>query len=163
MLQKTSKQIFDFLPGLWKITREIVSNSFDKNIIADGCGLFSLKENLNIILYSEKVNICNIDINNTYIAKQKYKYKYDINTSSISKYFNNDKFFYIIKILDNQIYGEHLCVKDQYVSHYTFFDNDFILTYYIQGPFKNYKIITKYSKTDNTDILGITICDGEIV
>jgi RPE3 domain-containing protein len=186
---KTTKQIFDFLPGKWKIIRNIRSGAAPENIKADGYGSFALypdttdiiplfKLNLTnefqhdlaqnmligehkvdaqnslvhskmrngIILYSEEVIIHNSILNANTIGRQKYQYKYDTTTSSLSKHFNDGGFFYNIEISDHKIGGRHLCIRDTYVATYMFEDNKFTLSYHVHGPSKNYEITTQYSK-----------------
>ena len=149
MKSKIVKQVFDFLPGRWKIARSVASQVLCENIKADGDAAFIVsKDNPNLILYSEKVTIYNSALNTSLIAMQKYKYKHDIATSSISKYFNDGKFFYKLNISDHKIGGEHLCIQDKYTSNYVFGDGQFTITYSVEGPSKCYEIITEYTKID---------------
>lgn len=141
---KTAKQIFDFLPGVWKITRAIIlfPETLHYPIKSTGVANFVLSQsNPNIILYSEKISI-----SESTIGTQLYQYKYDEITSSISKYFSDNTLFYTLKISEHKIEGKHLCIEDHYRSKYVFGDNKFVLTYFVQGPSKNYKIITEYTK-----------------
>lgn len=171
MKTKAAKQIFDFLPGIWKIARNVVSQVSYENIQASGYGAFIVSTNdPNLILYSEKVTICKLDpnasnLNASNFGTQKYKYKYDITTSSISKYFNDGRFFYTMNISDYKIDAEHLCIRDKYIPNYVFGEGRFSLIYSVDGPSKCYKIITEYTKisTEDVTILGITIENGEIV
>lgn len=164
MIIKTGKQIFDFLPGVWKISRNVVSKVLYENIKANGYGAFIVSQNdHNIILYSEKVTIYNSGLNTSGIGTQKYKYKYDITTSSVSKYFNDERFFYTINISDNQIDGEHLCLRDKYISNYVFGDDRFTLTYSVNGPSKCYDIITEYTKMSAENLYQFPLLTGQIV
>ncbi len=165
MKTKTAKQIFDFLPGVWKITRNVESNVLYENIKAQGYAAFVVsKDDDNLILYSEKVTVHNINMETISNCAQKYKYKYDPTKLSISKYFNDGKFFYTMNILDQKICGEHLCILDKYVPNYVFDNNSFTLTYSVNGPSKCYEIITEYTKIsiDDVSILGLTIENEEI-
>jgi hypothetical protein len=179
---KTAKQIFEFLPGVWKITRhillknqELVEASHEayskyvsgdatpqlfiyqkyiesqfpsERLKADGYGFFEpLKDNNDIILYSEKVDLINLYLNIRSIGTQKYQYQYDALTDSISKYFEDGSYFYTLEIIKGGAKGRHLCRSDQYTSTYCFSDDKFTLIYSVDGPHKCYKIITEYIKT----------------
>jgi hypothetical protein len=132
---------------MWKIARKVVSQVSYENIEADGYGSFIVsRDDPNLIFYSEKVTIRNLYLNTSIIGKQKYEYKFDITTSSISKYFNDGRFFYTINIADHKIGGEHLCLSDKYTSNYIFGKEKFRLAYSVAGSFKNYEIITDYTR-----------------
>lgn len=156
---------FHSLPGIWKITRNIVSQIAHENLKSVGYGVFILpQDDPNLLLYSEKVkvNICG-KIN---VGTQRYQYKYDPATSSISKYFNDGRFFYELNILNEEkIVGEYLCIKDKYTAQYFFKKDQFTLTYFVKGPSKSYQIITEYIKVTPEDVsaLGITIENNIIV
>lgn len=143
---KKAEQIFHFFPGTWKIERNILSQTPHENIIADGYATFTLcKDDLNVILYSEKVTIQNVCLNTSNIGIQQYEYQYDKASSSVSKYFKDGRFFYTLNILEHQIGGMHMCVSDKYLADYVFGDGQFTLTYSVSGPSKCYKIITVYT------------------
>lgn len=166
MKTKSAKQIFDFLPGVWKIVRSVESNILYENIKAHGYAAFIVsKDDNNLILYSEKVTVHNINMDIISNSTQKYKYRYDPAKLSISKYFNDGKFFYTMNISNQKICGEHLCILDKYVPNYVFDNNKFTLTYSVNGPSKCYEIITEYIKTSIDDMLisGMIIENEEIV
>lgn len=110
-----SKQIFDYLPGIWKLSRKTLTplknwqNSGAECIVANGYAAFiSSKIDSNLLIYSEKVTVYNLNSNesNTVsssangatVAKQQYKYQYDKNTQNIVKYFSDDRLFYNLNI-----------------------------------------------------------------
>lgn len=187
-----SKQIFDCLPGIWKLSRKTLTplkswqNSGAECIVANGYAAFILsKTDTNLLLYSEKVTVQNLNsidgipATSPTVAKQKYKYQYDKDTQIITKYFSDDRLFYKLNIgpeIGNnndavasgnsviQACGEHLCIQDNYVANYEFSDLDsdvkkFILKYSINGPKKCYEIINEYEKINAPDLekLGIQI------
>lgn len=192
----TSKQIFDFLPGVWKLSRQTLTplkywqNSGAECIKAIGfAAIIQEVTDSNLLIYSEKVTICNPNESNCTIngmeARQKYKYRFDANTSTLTKYFYDDRLFYTLNITESlsddgvsqatttttgqsviTVCGEHLCIQDNYVANYLFKNNDsFVLKYSINGPKKCYEIVTEYEKctTNQLTELGVTIENGEIV
>ncbi|AVP87536.1 hypothetical protein phytr_5950 [Candidatus Phycorickettsia trachydisci] len=142
----TFHTLFRSLPGIWKITRNIISQIQHENLKITGHGTFiTSHDDTNLLLYSEKVNVNVRGKVNT--GTQKYRYKYDPTKPSVSKYFNDGRFFYELKILDiDKMMGEHLCIKDKYTAQYIFKEDHFTLTYAVKGPSKSYKIITEYTK-----------------
>lgn len=193
MKMASAKQIFDSLPGIWRITRETLTplkqwqNSGAECIKASGYAAFiSAESDPNLLLYSEKVRInsgddaSNSSGMNGLEAKQKYKFRYDNSTSSITKYFFDDRLFYTLKIDDkndntteatasNVITvgcGTHLCIQDLYEANYSFHnDKYFELTYTINGPKKCYEIINTYEKCNDDEVneLAIQIENAEIL
>ena len=157
---ENTKQIFDYLPGIWKITRSISSKVSNKNWFAEGYAVFSVsKSNSYIIKYSEKVTMRDLSSDYTNIGTRKYQYKYDENRLLINKYFEDGSLFYRLNISGNLASGEHLCNQDKYVSHYIFnSDSNFKLDYIINGPSKRDTISTNYVKipTEDIEILGLT-------
>lgn len=156
---------FYSLSDVWKITRNVICQTPHDNLRAEGYGAFILSnDNPNLLLYSEKVNIYTHDKINT--GTQKYQYKYDPITSSVSKYFNDGRFFYKLNVLDkSKISGQHLCNQDTYTAQYVFKEDQFTLTYCVNGPSKFYEITTEYIKVFDEDVkaLGINIENGEII
>ncbi|MDG1436200.1 MAG: DUF6314 family protein [Rickettsiaceae bacterium] len=142
---KKAQQIFDFLPGKWSITRNFISlpQSLHKTHIALGHATFTASEDdSNLLLYSEKITM-----SDSIIGTQEYSYRYDEINHSLSKYFSDGRLFYIIDTSNGKASGYHLCIKDIYKSEYIFDNDQFSITYFITGPSKNCKIITKYTKT----------------
>lgn len=194
---KTSRQIFEYFPGIWKLNRRTSSklkqwpgNSTGEAIRADGYAIFAFSElDKNVLIYSEKVTVYNLNFNDAASAqgmeaRQKYEYKYDEQTSTLSKYFSDGRLFYEINFIGsegestgtvagdtrtNKICGEHLCIQDNYVSDYKFASNRgrpvFTLTYSVNGPKKCYDIETEFERLEEKDVkrLGIQIENGEIV
>lgn len=187
----SAKQIFDLLPGIWRLTRETLTpfkqwqNSGAECIKANGYAAFIANESEpNLLIYSEKVTI-NSDSDNTMNgmeAKQKYKYRYDKSAETLTKYFYDDRLFYELKIGINpsgdddkteatasnelKFCGSHLCIQDTYDANYVFRNNDeFELKYSIKGPKKCYQIITKFEKckADQVSQLGLEIINDEII
>lgn len=184
------KQIFDTLPGIWRLTRETLTplkqwqNSGAECIKATGYAAFIPNESdPNQLIYTEKVTI-NSDDNamNGMQAKQKYKYRYDKSAQTLTKYFYDDRLFYELKMGANasesdgiteaiaandvQFCGSHLCVQDTYEANYVFRNNgQFDLNYSVKGPKKCYQIITKFEKciADEEAQLGLEIVNDEIL
>lgn len=129
--------IFNFFVGNWQTKRNIKSQ--DDSIIVCGIATFKPIEP-NLLLYSEEL------VMPYGLGRQKYQYRYDPKSDSISKYFDDDRLFYTLEIQDNKAKGNHICGKDEYIADYTFDDNSFTLIYDINGPFKNHKIISTYSR-----------------
>lgn len=91
---KKAKQIFDFLPGKWDITRNFISlpQSLHKPHIALGHAIFTLSEDdSNLLLYSEKITM-----SDSLVGTQEYSYRYDEINNSLSKYFSDGRLFYIV-------------------------------------------------------------------
>lgn len=187
-----AKQIFDLLPGIWRLQRETLTPlkqwqlSGAECIKANGFAVFTSTEtDPNLLIYSEKVKINSANDGNSsgmngLEAKQRYKYRYDAAATTLTKYFFDDRLFYTLKIdtrhdnesteamATNQVIGcgEHLCIKDLYKANYSFAnDHQFELKYTIEGPKKCYEIITKYEKCNSNEIeqLNLQIENGEIL
>lgn len=192
MRMSSVKQIFDSLPGIWRLTRETLTplkqwqNSGAECIKASGFAAFIPNESdPNLLIYTEKVTINSDDRDNAMNgmqAKQKYKYRYDKSAQTLTKYFYDDRLFYEMKIGANpsdtegtteviasnelKFCGSHLCVQDTYEANYVFRNNDvFELNYSVKGPKKCYRIITKFEKcnADEAADLGLEIVNDEIL
>lgn len=187
----SARQIFDSFPGIWKLTRETLTplkqwqHSGAESIRANGFAAFTPSESdPNLLVYSEKVTIHSgsdvASVMNGMEAKQKYKYRYESATKTLTKYFFDDRLFYALKIdtrhdndtteatASNEVFGcgTHLCIQDIYEANYSFFsDKQFELKYTISGPKKCYEIITQFEKCNDEEIaqLGIQIENGEIL
>lgn len=190
MKMSNVKQIFDSLPGIWRLTRETLTplkqwqNSGAECIKANGFAVFIPNDtDPNLLIYTEKVTI-NSDDNamNGMQAKQKYKYRYDKSAQTLTKYFYDDRLFYEMKIGANpsdsegrteaiasnelRFCGSHLCVQDTYEASYVFRNDDrFELNYSVKGPKKCYRIITQYEKcnADEEAQLNLDIVNDEIL
>lgn len=145
---KTSKQIFDYFPGIWKLTRKTSSklqgwpgHITGECIKADGYAIFVPSDtDKNLLYYAEKVTIYNLPVNNAKSfggieGRKRYHYRYDEETNVLSKYFTDGRLFYDVNFKSdgieslanaigdprrNTICGSHLCEKDYYVSDYDF-------------------------------------------
>lgn len=191
----SSKQIFEYFPGIWRLTRITTSKvkEFTANITGGECinangyaAFIKTKSDPNVIVYSEKVTVFNLGAGaqGGIEAKQKYKYKYDPMTATVTKYFSDDRLFYQLNINDSEeqsttaisdlscfrATGDHLCIQDNYAANYSFSQNPngiplITLTYSVNGPKKCYDIITEYERIqcDNLDEFGIVIENEEIV
>lgn len=177
----TAKQVFDFLPGIWKISRRTLTpltkwqNSGAECINAEGyAAIFRVESDSNLLIYTEKLTIFDANGTNSgmngMVAKQKYKYRFDPVDESLTKYFYDDRLFYTLQF-DNdktneiassgkhtfRVCGEHLCIEDNYVASYTFSPSGdrYTMKYSVNGPKKCYEIITDYEKcTDNVEIIN---------
>lgn len=177
----TSKQIFDYLPGIWRLSRKtLTSSQWHKSgaecITANGIAAITASDtDPNLLIYCEKVSITNLNGSptNGMDAKQKYKYRYDAVASTLTKYFYDDRLFYTLNLNQTNSYasgadttttigangtvitgcGEHLCIEDNYVASYEFRNNDqFTLKYSVNGPKKCYEIVTEYERSDAQQI-----------
>ena len=145
MQPKTPKQAFDFFPGIWKIDRRVTGKIPVQNAIANGYGLFIASTmDPNLMVYSEKVAIHHC--NTTHIGRQQYQYRYDTTESSLSKHFHDGKLFYRLHLVDGQMNGRHLCIRDRYVSNYIFEADKLHITYKVDGPLKSYEITSVYTR-----------------
>lgn len=183
----TAKQIFDILPGIWKLSRQTLTplkqwqNSGAERINANGfAAIICTDSDPNVLIYSENVTISDPNDSNSVMnglqAKQKYKYKFDPNANTLTKYFCDDRLFYALNFNGNlemgcvngghSLCGEHLCIQDNYVANYRFSENgdSYTLKYTINGPKKCYEIITEYERCQASEQseLGVEIVDGEI-
>lgn len=186
-----AKQIFDNLPGIWRLMRQTTTpsghwqNAGAECIKATGIASFIIShEDPNLIIYSEKVVIqCSNDGNKIsgLEAKQKYKYRFDRNASTLTKYFSDDRLFYVLDFSQSELSnehittsvsdtnqltacGQHLCIQDLYVANYIFRSNqEFIVKYSIRGPKKCYEIFNEYEKCDPCEISDVKIENAEII
>jgi len=82
-------------------------------------------------------------------AYKEYVYLYDVARDKIIKKFTTGNVFYELSIdFEKQVAnGDHLCDKDFYKAFYSFTDpQNFVLTYFVNGPKKDYEIETKFTK-----------------
>lgn len=187
----SAKQIFEYLPGIWRLSRQTLTSlkELDRSgaecIKGNGFAAFVLnKTDPNLLMYSEKVTVTVPADQNSAMngmeAKQKYKYRFDGQALTLSKYFFDDRLFYTLDLgsanelcaasgsgyTASTACGEHLCEQDFYTAKYLFVDRDsFSLTYSVKGPKKCYEIQNEYKRceADDTQKLGIDVRDYEIV
>lgn len=192
MTTKSAKQIFDFFPGIWKLSRRTFTplkqwkNSGGECINAVGyAAIVSNESDPNLLVYSEKVTIKDASGKNEALsgmeARQKYKYRFDPQADTLTKYFFDDRLFYKLDVDETKqtnglvngeqatvnVCGEHLCIQDNYLASYGFNDsgNNYTMTYSVSGPKKCYEITTDYEKCSEEELneLGIRVVNDEIV
>lgn len=155
---QSTKQIFENLIGIWSIKRVLGSYG-----TAEGQAKFTLKnqipeipsgEQTLIIDYREDLHVKydnDLGPNIESTAYKEYVYLYDIVRDKIIKKFTNGNLFYELSMdFDKQTaHGDHLCDKDMYKALYSFTGpRNFVLTYYVNGPKKDYVIETEFTKQD---------------
>ncbi|KAG4067225.1 hypothetical protein HA402_000216 [Bradysia odoriphaga] len=159
---QSTKQIFDNLVGIWSIKRVLGNYG-----TAEGTAKFTLQNqapnkfenqterrtnDVLVINYREDLQVKYLsdlgpNIENT--AYKEYVYLYDKARDKIVKKFTNGNLFYELSIdFEKQTAnGDHLCEKDMYKALYTFVNpQNFILTYFVNGPKKDYLIETAFTK-----------------
>lgn len=162
---QSTKQIFDNLIGIWSIKRVLGNYG-----TAEGTAKFTLQnpketilsatssdENTLVINYREDLQVKydsnfasqqqGTNVENT--AYKEYVYLYDMARDKILKKFTNGNLFYELSIdFEKQVAnGDHLCEKDFYNASYDFIDpQNFVLTYFVKGPKKDYEIKTEFTK-----------------
>lgn len=168
---KDAQEVFDFIPGIWKIIRKIKFplSQEKEDIKVEGYAAFIKSQTEpNVVMYSEKVVVYNLDPTQKLNGRKTYKYKYDDKNSTLSKYFSDDQLFYkLAKGFNHNYNGQYQCNQDYYKSNYSFGHEQFTLTYFVRGPEKFYDIVTQYTKVDvsldDLQLLGITIENYEII
>jgi len=135
---------FKFWIGKWKLSRNITHPT--QQFSARGTAEFLIL-NENTILYQEQCTLL-LSESNLPMTRE-YLYLYNKEKDQIEKYFvQNKKPIYLFYIIDNEWRGSHLCVKDVYRAQYSFPKsdtlNEFVLTYDVGGPTKNYISKTHY-------------------
>lgn len=155
---QSTKQVFENLIGIWSIKR-ILGNYGT----AEGIAKFTLQnhsqtttnssdEKLLVINYREDLKVkydINLGPNVENSAYKEYVYSYDLARDKIIKKFADGNLFYELSIdFDKQTaMGDHLCQKDLYKATYSFsHPHNFVLTYYVKGPEKDYAIETEFRK-----------------
>lgn len=162
---QSTKQIFDNLIGIWSIKR--ILGNFGT---AEGTAKFTLQNNnettsnattsdentlvINyredlIVKYDNNVSSQQLSPNVENSAYKEYVYLYDMARDKIIKKFTTGNLFYELSIdFEKQIAnGDHLCEKDFYKASYDFIDpENFVLTYFVNGPKKDYLIKTEFTK-----------------
>lgn len=186
-----AKQIFEYFPGIWRLSRQTLTSKQEweqsgaECIKASGFAAFThAKDDPNVLVYSEKVAITvpedQSSAMNGIEARQKYKYRYDGQASTLTKYFFDDRLFYTMDgghgravsasdasgCGEIMACGEHLCERDFYEAKYNFRDGrTFSLTYTVEGPKKCYEIRTEYERCEANvaEQHGIVLEYGEIL
>lgn len=164
---QSTKQIFENLVGIWSIKRVLGNfgtavgtakftlqnqNEISANK-SENQSEHSINDELLVIDYREDLQVnydSDIEPNNVQnTAYKEYVYLYDKTRDKIFKKFTNGNLFYELAIdFEKQTaHGDHLCEKDMYKALYTFSgQQNFILTYFVNGPKKDYLIETEFTK-----------------
>ena len=152
-MSSSARVVFDSWPGLWHLSRTVVSSVKSEVMDAHGYAAFiPSSDTPNVLKYSEKVTIDNQS--GGLFGFQRYEYRFDPGTSTVSKYLQDGGLFYDLKIeLDDgglraAACVPHLCVADLYSPEYSFEQDgqSFSLKYAVSGPAKAYSIVTRFSK-----------------
>lgn len=140
-MSQSMDNIFHNLEGEWSIRRKLGDIGE-----AEGRARFlQVSGDSNVLSYEEKLEITFFG-SDKHQGHQEYKFIYDPERNSISKYNSSGVFMYQLQFSDNEAYGEYLCDKDKYIATYIFLDGKFTLTYEVSGPNKNYSIITEFER-----------------
>ena len=135
------------LEGDWRIDRKIKSfGSFS------GSAAFT-KKGQSSYLYQESGMLTRETDRYQMQAFQEYIYKLGENRDSLSIYFVTDLRLFLELIFEPSsnsetviAKGHHLCINDHYHACFEFSKNRFDITYDVQGPGKDYKIVSSFSK-----------------
>lgn len=168
---QSTKQVFENLVGIWSIKRVLgnygtaegiakftLQNPIQTSMSNSGNGPAYSDEKTLVINYREDLQVkydINLGPNVENSAYKEYVYSYDVARDKIIKKFADGNLFYELTIdFDKQTAnGDHLCEKDLYKATYSFcHPHNFVLTYYVNGPKKDYLIETEFTKqvTDST-------------
>lgn len=183
-----AKQIFEYLPGIWSLSRQTFTSlmQWDRSggecIKGSGYAVFEHpKDYPKVLVYTEKVTITADESNsamNGMEATQRYLYRFNDENSTLTKHFYDDRLFYEVDVYTPRspktsasgfgevlACGEHWCNRDFYESSYTFKDEDsFRLVYSVNGPKKSYEIQNEYKRLGADEIkeLGIVVAKEEV-
>ena len=158
----TARQIFELWPGVWRISRQIVSPVQAENMtgINGYCSFLVSRDNPHVIKYSEKVMFAQGG-GAQGEGTQRYEYRFDADTGSVSKHFKDGRLFYNLALAGGRVRADepHLCVADTYTPEYLFRDDwqTFRLTYSVSGPAKAYTIITEFVKLGEAEAEGLGV------
>jgi hypothetical protein len=146
------QQVFQNLQGRWYVQRTLAQQATMKAIAS----FTPIPESL-AYFYEEKGKL---QLDKKYLNAYK-QYIYRLQHERIGLYTVNpttkqqDKLLYQLNFFSSvatptyplQAYGTHICQADIYKAYYEFLSEDtFYLTYYINGPHKNWRIKTHFSK-----------------
>lgn len=143
-----AKELFNMLPGKWQYSRK-VTNHKDPSLSGEGhgkCEFVSVDEY--DLLYAE-TGTFNTENGHPLKTFNSYFYVFNANTSTLEKHFVNDtntkgKLFYI---LSEDKTASHLCGQDTYKASYEVSKpSEFIITYSVAGPRKDYVLRTLFTK-----------------
>lgn len=150
-MQLSLKDIFNIIPGKWKLTRNIKDIAY-----AEGCAYFTLKYK-DTINYFEEVEVKYFAFNSSNIisktkARRNYIFEFNLTNNIIYQYFADNQLYTKLKpemAKDKTLKysGKHLCSNDEYYNIYEFVDqNNFKVLNQVKGPHKDYSIETLYKK-----------------
>lgn len=138
-----SQDLLNYLPGEWKISREIFNNlSPDLSAIASGTALL-MKKSETTTSYSESLIV---SWRNGLLTKanKNYEYLFDKNTETISLCEidrNKSKIMFALSSNQNLFKGQYQCSKDLYKATYEILNhNMFNLLFEVKGPNKDHSI-----------------------
>jgi len=156
-MSQSTNDIFHNLEGKWSIKRILGAVG-----TAEGEASFIQTGNSNVFSYQEKLEITFTGYEKQ-TGHQEYKFIYDVERDSISKYNSSDNFMYQLKFSGNKANGEYDCTPDKYIATYMFLsDNKFFLIYKVTGPAKNYSIVTEFEKITEAEVGGASL-DSSLV
>jgi|GEM_PF-1452351 len=156
-MPKTIHDRFRNLEGKWSIKRTL--GDIGK---AEGEAAFLLLGSSNVMVYQEILEVT-FHGNAPQTGHQEYKFIYNIERDTISKYnsfdnFVSDNFMYHLKFSGDKANGKYVCNSDVYSATYRFVDdNKFTLLYDVTGPGKNYYILTEFEKIIEQDVWGASL------
>ncbi|MCP3659441.1 MAG: hypothetical protein GY830_03635 [Bacteroidetes bacterium] len=141
------EDLFYNLKGQW----HLIKNLGDFGIM-EGNACFKLIED-HILHFRESGIVIRDDKNQNKVYRD-YMYKLDKKTNQILVYFSsNNKINNLFQTLVfdknfKKAYGSHICNLDFYDSNYEFNnENNFKITYKVNGPKKNFQIISEYQRS----------------
>jgi hypothetical protein len=139
-MSKNTLQIFQTLPGQWRIKRELPNHG-------SASGLATVTQFDDPHNYKEEVRVKFSGYPDITIAHQEYTFKYNPHNNTIKQLTSSAELMYELEIDGGGATGRYLCGSDSYLANYHFIeDNKFTLTYIVQGPYKNYTISTIFEK-----------------
>lgn len=145
-----SQDLINYLPGEWKISREIFNNlSPNLSAIASGTALL-MKKSKAKVTYNESLIV---SWKNGLLTKanKNYEYLFDKNTETISLCEidrNKSQIMFTLSSSQNLFKGEYQCSKDLYKATYEILNyNMFSLLFDVKGPNKDHSIKSTFIKT----------------
>lgn len=138
------ERIFSSLAGCWSFTRRISEGTLVKGLARfSSLGPRCLRYIEEGTLTTAQGVVCDCYRN----------YLYRLENGEIHVFFDETppRFFHalVFSADEQSAGGEHLCGQDLYKATYYFLDTrTFTLTYAVQGPAKDYQMITEFHKED---------------
>ncbi len=145
---KTVKEIYSSFLGEWRLSRSVYQTLSGERFYADGQAVFCVApDQESALLYHEDIKMRKEGEDKTFEAYQNYLYCYDAVTNQLTKRFLDGRLFYHLAFSETQAFGDHWCSKDYYTATYDFKSpTQFSLTYFVEGPRENYRMVTQYEK-----------------